>query len=331
MFLMEGRIALKKLGLLVCMVLIGILSPAIGSGRVVDRIVAIVNDDIITLSELETTFEPFRKRISATYPGPDKDKVLAEGRTAILNRVIDNRLIRQRAKQTGIEVGEEDILATLNNMLRNRNMSMAVFAKNLEQEGLSLDSYRQDMKDQMTRMRLLRRELKAKLLVTDDEIGDHYAKHRQEYEGKEAVRIKQILILLPRDADRETAQKIRDKAEEIRKRLIAGEPFDALSAQYSQGPSAATGGDVGFMEKGSMLPEVDSIAFRLTKDETSEVIESPAGFHIIRILDKRGAGIKPIEVVREEIKTKIEEEKMEKGFGEWITELRKRSHIEIKL
>ncbi len=187
------------------------------------------------------------------------------------------------------------------------------------------------MKEQMTRMRLLRRELKTKTLVSDEEIGEYYVKHRQEYEGKEAVRIKQILILLPQNASRAMKIKLNADAEMIRKRMVDGESFDMLAVQFSQGPSAATGGDVGFLDKGTMLPEVDDRAFRLSKDEISEVIVSTVGFHIIKVLDRRGAGIKPIDVVREEIKAKLEEEKMEKKYEEWIVDLRKKSHIEIKL
>ncbi|MFH1080883.1 MAG: peptidylprolyl isomerase [Pseudomonadota bacterium] len=322
---------MKGRRLLLGVFLIGILAPTTGLSTMVDRIVAVVNDDIITLSELESTFHPYHKRIDATYRGADKEKIIADGRIMVLNRMIDNRLIEQWSKKVGIVVKDDEIMDTIKGLLRRRNISMEVFTKTLEREGSNLEAYRQDMKDQMTRMRLLRQELKTKILVSDDEIGENYVKHRDEYEGKEAVQIKQILILLPQNADRTVKARLRAEAESIHKRLINGESFDLLAAQFSQGPSAATGGDVGFLEKGTMLPEVDSVAFRLAQDEISEIIVSPVGFHIIKVLDKRGAGIKPIGVVREEIKSKLEEEKMEKSYEEWIIDLRKRSHIETRL
>ena len=311
--------------------LLGVLVPAAAMSAVVDRIVAVVNDDIITMSELESAFQPYLKRINASYKGPDMDKVIADGNNRILNRMIDNKLIEQQSKKTGTVVKDDEVTDTIKDILQRRNVPMAELIKNLEREGTTFETYRQDMKDQMTRMRLLRKELRTKTLVSDEEIGEYYVKHRQEYEGKEAVRMKQILILLPQNASRAKKIKLRADAEMIRKRLIDGESFDLLAGQFSQGPSAATGGDVGFLEKGTMLPEVDSVAFRLSKDEISEVIVSTVGFHIIKVLDKRGAGIKPITVVREEIKLKLEEEKMEKKYEEWIAELRKKSHIEIKL
>jgi parvulin-like peptidyl-prolyl isomerase len=312
-------------------VLICILAPTAVLSRVVDRIVAVVNDDIIVLSEFENTFQPFQKRLDAAYRGPDRDKVIADGRVTVLNRMIDNRLIGQRAKKVGIDVKDEEIMGTLKGMLGRRNLSMQIFEQMLEREGSNLDAYRQDMKDQMIRMRLLRRELRAKIFVSDDEIGEEYIRRRHEYEGKEAVRIMQIMLRLPPETDRAGRKKVQAEAAMIRQRLLDGEPFEVLAAQYSQGPAAATGGDVGFIEKGAMLPEVDSAAFRLAGNEISEVIVSPVGLHIIKVLDKRGAGAKPLEVVREEIKAKLEEEKMEKGYEEWIADLRKRSHIEIKL
>ena len=104
-----------------------------------------------------------------------------------------------------------------------------------------------------------------------------------------------------------------------------------VAAQLAQGHAAATAGDLGFLERGSMLPAVESVAFSLKKDEISNVIESPVGLHIIQAVDRRGAGIKPIETVREEIKAKLEEEKIDKKYEEWIKELRKKSLIEIRL
>jgi parvulin-like peptidyl-prolyl isomerase len=179
-------------------------------------------------------------------------------------------------------------------------------------------------------MRLLRREIKSKIAVTDEEIGEYYRKNREAYEGKEAVQIKQILVLFPKGADVKTKAKLREEMDAIHKRLLNGEPFDLLAAQFSREPAAATVGDLGFFEKGSMLPAVESVAFSLKKDEISKVIESPVGLHIIQAVDRRGAGIKPIESVREEIKAKLEEEKTDKKYEEWIKELRKKSLIEIK-
>lgn len=302
--------------------------PAIA--EIMERIVAVVNGEVITLSELNSAFEPFGKRIEEGYKGPDKEKVIAENRLAMLNKMIDNIIIDQEAKKSQMIVKDEEVTDTINDLLSRRKMKMEDLVNELAKENSSLEAHRKEVKAHLLRMRLLRREIRSKVAVTEEEIGEYYRRNRDAYEGKEAVRIKQILILFPKGADVKTKAKLREEMDAIHKRLLNGEPFDLLAAQFSREPAAATVGDLGFFEKGSMLPAVESVAFSLKKDEISKVIESPVGLHIIQAVDRRGAGIKPIESVREEIKAKLEEEKTDKKYEEWIKELRKKSLIEIK-
>jgi parvulin-like peptidyl-prolyl isomerase len=298
-----------------------------------DRIAAVVNDEIITLSDVNKAFEPYQERFDKSYRGPERDrqKAMDETKMMLLNRMIDSLLMEQESRRTGISVKNEEVEEAVNDIRKRRNLSPAEFAMALERDGVTLQALRRDVKNQLVRMRLVRRDIKSRVAVTDEEIGEYYRTHREDYEGKEAVRVRQILILLPKGSDPVKKEQIRAGAEQIRARLLGGEPFERLSARYSQGPAAAEGGDIGYIEKGVILPEVEAVAFSLPVGQTSEVIESAAGFHIIQVTDRRGAGLKPIETVREEIREKIDNEKMEKKFGEWIEELRKKSHIEIKL
>lgn len=305
-----------------------IIQPAFG--LVADRIVAVVNGDVITLHELNSGFEPFQKKIESSYQGKDKEKIIADARVSFLNRMINNLLIEQEAKNTNVTVKDEEVNDAVKDILTRNKMTAEDFEKALKAEGSSVEDYKKELKDHIIQMKLVRREVRSTLSISESEIGEYYKKHRDEYEGKEAVRIKQIILLIPKDADVVTRAAIRLRMDGILKRLKAGEPFDALAEQYSQGPTASSSGDIGFVEKGLMLPEVDREAFRLKTGEISDIIETPMGFHIIQVIDRRGAGIKPIESVREEILSKIEEQKMEKKFEEWLSDLRKRSHIDIK-
>jgi parvulin-like peptidyl-prolyl isomerase len=136
--------------------------------------------------------------------------------------------------------------------------------------------------------------------------------------------------VIPPTADKATKAKIEEKAQQIHKSVLGETSFEMLAAKYSQGPEASQGGDIGFVERGVMIPEVETVAFGLQLDEVSDVIESGLGFHIIKVVDKRGGGFKPIAAVRDEIKAKLEDEKLEKKYDEWISALRKRSYIEIR-
>jgi len=301
---------------------------------VADRIVAVVNDDVITLAELNRAFEPYAKNIRANYQGADKETVLKQNRDALLQRLIDQMLIEHEAKKAGTGIAaikDEEVMDVLNDMLTKNKITMADYQKKLIAEGNTLENIKQEIKAQMLRMRLLRREVQSRILITDEEIGEFYDKHRQDYEGKEAVRIKQILLPVRADADKKERDRLRNQALQLRERILKGEPFEPLAAQFSKGPAAAQGGDIGFVERGIILPEVEKAAFGLSVGQLSDVIETEMGFHLIAVVDKRGAGLKPLPVVRNEIKAKIEDEKIAKKYDEWIDGLRKRSFIDIRL
>jgi parvulin-like peptidyl-prolyl isomerase len=292
-----------------------------------------VNDEIITLTEFNTAFEPYLKNIEDNYKGKDKEAIINQAKESFLKRLVDNLLIEQEAKKAGmgIVIKDEEVMDVIRDMMAKKKSNMEDFKKNLAREGTSLESLKKDIRSQMMRIRLLRREIKSKVIVSDEEIGEYYNKNRQDYEGKETVRLKQIFLAIPAKADKKTKAKIKEEAGQLRKRVLAGESFELLAVKYSQGPGAAQGGDIGFIEKGTIIAAVESVAFNLPMEQVSEVIESGIGFHIIKVVDKKGAGLKPIAAVREEIKTKIEDEKLEKKYEEWITSIRKKSFIEIKM
>jgi peptidyl-prolyl cis-trans isomerase SurA len=299
--------------------------------EVVDKIVARVNDEIITLSDLNHAFESYRKRVEESYKGPDLTKAMAEARRFVLDRMIEQTLVEQQAKKAGISVKDEEVMDSINDYLARRKITMQDLLKSLARDGSSIEEYKKDTRTQITTMTLIRREIKSKIMITEEELGAFYLKHREDYEGKEAVRIQQILVPFPENVDPAAKATLKNEADELYKRLAAGESFDTLAARYSHGPAAGAGGDVGFVERGMIFPAVEKVAFSLKKDEISPVIESPIGFHIVKLIDRRGAGIMPLESVRVEIQAKIENEKMEKKYVEWIAELRSKSHIDMNL
>lgn len=299
----------------------------VSQAAVVDRIVAVVNNEIITLTELNKEAEPFIERIEKTYKGSEKDRVIEETRKTVLNRMVDTILVKQEAKRLNIVVKDSDVTNMINEMLKSRKMTMEQFKEMLAKDGLSLESYMEEAKDHMVRGRLANREIRSKVMVTEQEIGEYYKQHREEYEGREQVKLRQIVILCPTTAPAEKKREARAEIESIMARLKAGEKFEVLAAKYSP----QLGGEMGFVEKGAMLQPVEDAAFKLKVGEVSDIVESPAGFHIIQLLDRRGAGIKSLQSVREEILNKLTLEKSEKKFEEWMTDLRKKSHIEIRL
>ena len=321
-----------KTGFAVILAVLLISAPA--AAGVADRIVAVVNGEVITLSELHRAFAPYAAHIEANYKGPDKEAFLKQGEAAFLQRMIDQILIEQEAKKPGVGIAavkDEEVMGMVKDMLAKNRLTMQDYLKKLAEEGKTLESAKQEIRGQMLRMRLLRREVQSRILVTDEEIGEYYDKHREDYEGREAVHIRQIFLPVPEGADSGARDRVRAEANQLRERILKGERFEVMAARYSKGPAAAEGGDIGFVERGVMMPEVEKAAFSLPVGEVSEVLETEAGFLLLVVVDKKGAGLKPLPVVRDEIKAKIEDEKVNKKYDEWMAELRKKSFIDIRL
>jgi len=324
----------KILKLFLAPILTILLMTTAAEAAVVDRIVAVINDEIITLNDLNSAFEPYARRIEEGYKGSDKEAVLQQNKEVMLQQMINQVLIEQEAKKAGTGVAsikDEEVVEVLRDIIAKNKMTMADYTKKLAEEGQSLDSVKKEIKNQLLRMRLLRREVQSKIVTTDEEIGQYYNQHRQEYEGKEAARIKQIFLPAAADASGPEREKIREFALQLRERILKGESFEMLAAQYSKGPAASQGGDIGYVERGVILQAVENAAFNLNVGQLSDVIETETGYHLIIVTDKRGAGLKPIAAVRDEIKAKIEDEKLSKKYDEWIENLRKKAFIDVRL
>jgi parvulin-like peptidyl-prolyl isomerase len=326
----EGAVMkIFKIGIVISV--FSIIMAVSSHAEMVDRIVAIINHEIITLSELNNSLETYMKRVGQSSEVTDREDVKKRLRTLILDSLIDQKLIIQEAQKLGIAATDDDVDQAIKDMLSKKKITMKTMAENIASQGGTIEDYREEIKQHLTKRNLIGREIRKNVTITQEEIGNYYRKHRNDYEGKEAVRIRQILIIVPKDCDVETKEKKRSSAEETLKRLRNGEPFSLLAAEVSQGPAAQTGGDLGYIEKGLILPEVDTVAFSLKKGEISGIIETSVGYHIIQFVDKRGAGIKPPESVREEIIEKLGSQKVEEKFQEWLEEQRKKSLIEIRL
>lgn len=321
----------KKFKILTMVFIAVLFMPFSAQAEIIDRIIAVINDEIITLSELNQAFETYRKRIEENLKGQERARMLEEARMVMLNRMIDQTLVEQEARKAGFVIKDEEVMEMIRDFISKRNISMEDFLQNLARDGTDIEAYKKEMRDHLARMRLVGRAIKSKITISEEEIGDYYRKNKNLYEGKETVRIKQIVLLFPRNVNTETKEKLKADMDTLRSRIMNGEPFELLAANFSQGPEAASGGDIGFIERGGIFPAIENAAFSLNKDEISTIIESPIGFHIIKVVDRRGAGTKSIESVRAEIREKIEEEKMQQRYAEWIKELRNKAHIEIKI
>jgi peptidyl-prolyl cis-trans isomerase SurA len=330
----KRRPILKKIVVpftLVAIIVFSFLSGGEADVQLIDKIVAVVNDDIITLSELREITVPYLKKMKARYSVNYDEAQIKETESRILDQLIDEKLVRQEVVRLKIVVSEKEVAMGVEDMMKNTNLSEDQFKKALAEQDITMEEYREQMKNEMERLRLLDAEVKAKVQVKEKEIESYYKEHMDNFNTPPEVRLQQILLMIPPGASEQEISQIRGRAEEIVQKIKKGEDFTSLVRLYSQDSSAATGGDIGFFKQGELMPAINEVAFSLYIGEASSVIQTSAGFHIIKVLEKRERQKMTEEERNKEIWDILYTQNLDDMFKQWLKELRKKSFIESNL
>jgi parvulin-like peptidyl-prolyl isomerase len=305
-----------------CQLLIFIFVGVI-KGEIADRIVAIVDDKVITLSQLDKFLGPYLETETL-----EKKKFM---RQQVLNSMINEIIFEHEAIRKGIDVTEAEIEAFIENMMKQKNLNKEEMKREIRREGFTWEEYREKLKRQIQRIRLINMEVKSHIMVTKEDIKKAYDENISKYQKKESVHIKQIFLSISTKTSPSEIERKKSLAIEIRDRLKKGESFSEVAKEFSEEPAGKEGGDLGTFGKGQLILEVEKKAFSMQVGEISEIIQSQVGLHIIKLLEKKEGKIIPIEEVDLELREKIYNKKIEASFGKWLTDLRAKAFIEIKL
>ncbi len=287
-----------------------LFTTASASSVIIDRIVAVVNGDIITLSEVQ--------KINAVYSSQNI-------RRDALNDLIEKRLILQEAKKLGIKTTDDELKDAIEDIKRKNNIDDTGFMSLLAKEGVTLEEYKANLKDQLTIGRLIETEVRSKIVVTDKDISDYYREHLKDFTLPEESRVRHIFLRI----DKNNPTAVRGVVMDIMKKLKEGVAFADLAKVYSSDEaSAKAGGDIGFLKKGQMSPEFESIVFSLKSGEVSEPVFTEKGAHIIKVEETKGDRQQSLSEVSNKIKEILLQKTYEKRYNEWIRGLRKKAFIE---
>ncbi|HCC68927.1 MAG TPA: hypothetical protein DEP99_03470 [Nitrospiraceae bacterium] len=311
--------------IIVPVLLVFFAAPAY-SAILLDRVVAVVNKEVITWSEFKKAIDPIAKEALKGLDDKEKEKALKVLERTSLNELINMRLQVQEAQRLGIDMKSSEIDDVITEIKKKHNLSNDDFIKSLKAEGFTLEEYRTKLKEQIIISRLVGQEVQAKVLITDKEIKEYYEANKEKYKA-EKVRLRQIFFMSPTKG--EDRASLENKAMEIVQRLKAGEDFSNLAREVSEDASRKFGGDLGFVKRGDILKEVEDIAFTLKVGEVSKPFWSPSGLHIIKV-EERVEGI-ALEHVKEEIKGILFENAFRLKYSDWIKGLREKAYIEINL
>ncbi|MDR0577155.1 MAG: peptidylprolyl isomerase [Candidatus Accumulibacter sp.] len=250
-----------------------------------DRIVAVVNDDVITLNELRKRLDEVAGQLQRQgTPLPPRDVLESQ----MLDRMVMDKVQIQHAKEIGIHVDDAQLDQAIQRIAANNNLSMLQFRMALERDGVPFAKFREDIRDEMTIVRVREREVDSKIAVSEGEIDNYLKEEANRGGAAEEYEVAHILLRSPESASPEQIAELRAKAEQVLDRAVQGENFSQLATAYSDAPDGLRGGSLG-MRPLERLPSIFAdVAAKLQVGEVAPLLRSPNGFHIVKLVDKRG-------------------------------------------
>jgi len=308
-----------KTTLCIAFFVLSLVMPALCAGEVMDRIIAIVNDDIITLKEAE-------KHV----------RVEKEGRFVSVNEyltnlrlqekidvLIDDVLIRQQAKKFKIDVSDKEVEGIIDNIKKQYLIDDAELKAKLKEDNVSYDDFIAGIRSNVVKGRLLARVISPEVNVTEKDLRQYYDKHKDEFVDEE-YRLQQIFVSGQRDGQK--------RVTEAYSLLQEGKSFESVAKDYSDDTkSAAAGGDIGYVKKVDLIPQLRAAVVFLAPGVYSSIITTPYGFHILKLVEKKKGETLTFEMARDSIHEKIVQAESEKRYKDYVGKLRKGSYIEVKI
>ena len=289
----------------------------ISSARdVIDGVIAVVNDDVITLSEFEEKLPNQSVKIT-----PQQEKT-------ILDQMIEQKLLEQEAEKLGIRVSESEVDNAIKSVIGKFNLSDDQMKEVLAKENLTPEQFREQWRLQILSQKVIGSKLQGQLAVTEDEIEEYYKTNYGSDEKIDEVKVAHILIT-PEAAGGE--EQAKQRAEEVAKLAKSGEDFGKLAGEYSNDTiSSVKGGELGSFRRGDLVESLENVAYSTPVGEIAGPVESPAGYHIVKVLDKK-TNEGNLDDYREEIKEKLYREKAEQELSAWIDEIKSSAYIDLRI
>jgi peptidyl-prolyl cis-trans isomerase SurA len=288
----------------------------VGRAEIVNRIVATVDGEPITAHEVQRYAD---ERGAEQIPA-----------SQVLDALITDKLLEKEASVQGIAARDDEIDGYIAQVKARGHMGDEQFKQALTQQGLTVEGYRAQVKKEIEKTSLVNREIRQRVNVSPQEIDRYYKAHLDDYTINERVKVRDIFFRIDERDGPDASAKTKAKAEEVRRLALDGRDFGALAAQFSEGPGADKGGLLGTFSKGEMESALDDAAFDLEPGRVSALVETPRGFHILRVDEVVPAGHKKLEDVQDEIRDALYGDAVQNRFSDFLARgLRERHHVEI--
>lgn len=322
---MIGRQILLRFAL----VWLALVPPVAATAAVIDQVIAVVNGEPYTLSNLNR----YAKEKFGRGFGSDDVSRIDDGDRQVLEQFITEKLLEAEVREAGIRIGPEEIERYIERVKSTNRLSDEDLQLALKREGQTLESYRATVKAQMEKSEIIDRQVRRKINITDDDVERYYKLNQKNYQTKGRARIRHILFALSENAPPEHVQAVNEKARGVYQRIQAGEDFANLANEFSEGAGRAAGGDIGWFTRGTLIGGLEEVAFeKLKVGQVSEPFRTAMGFHIVKLESRENGTPIPLKTVAPQIKEELVNKALEERFARWLkTDMRRKHKVDIKI
>lgn len=318
---------MKRLSIFILIILFFMIHAGSQAAILLDRVVAVVNQEVITWSDLYKAMEFEASDKMQGLKDEEKRKIFKENEGVFLESLIDIKLQLQAAKQAGIDATPEDVNDAIADIKKKYSIDEAALIESLKKEGFTLEEYKKKIAEQIILSRVVSQQVRNKIVVSESDIGKYMEENKDLLMDGEAYRIRQIFFKEPAvSTDRKT---IEEKADAVLQELKAGEDFSSLAKKYSEDPSRKTGGDLGFIKKSYMAKEFINAVSQMKAGDVSQPFWTDRGLHIIK-LEEKAESLSEAEL-KEAVKNKLLEKYFSEKYRSWLRGLRGNAYIEVRL
>jgi peptidyl-prolyl cis-trans isomerase SurA len=297
--------------------------------EVVDAIVAIVNDDIITVSDYKAEHDKIYELLRSQLQGEEFTKQYEAEKAGLMERLITERLLLQEAEKLDIRSTasiDEQIRTLIDNIKKQYNIdSDEDFKRMMGQQGIDYEVWVAQQEKNILQQALIFREVGRSIAIDETDVVNYYDLHPEEFTDLPTYKLKGIYI----SSEGKSAEEAQAKREEIDRKIVAGEELEGLASEYSEGPEKESQGDIGTYKKGDMDKNLEKAVENLEEGDLTSWIEIPTGWFLLKLDKKTGSQLKAFEEVKKEIENRLFMQEQQGRIQEYLKDLEKRSYIKI--
>jgi len=296
---------------------------------VVEQLIAFVNGEPYTLSNLSAYA---KRKLGRDFPSADLNQINAGDRD-VLEQFVTDKLLEAEVREAGIVITDDDVTRYIDQVKQNNSLSDADLKVALGREGMTPAAYRASVKSEMEKSEIIDRQVRRKVNITDEDVERYYKLNAKNYRANERARIRHILLALAENAPPERVQSAMATAKGVYQRIAAGEDFAALAREYSEGAGRAEGGEIGWVNRGTLISGIEEVAFeKLSVGQVSEPFRTSMGVHIVKLEGREAGGALPLSSVAPRIKEELLKKTLEERFAKWLkSDLRRKYRVDIKV